>query len=57
MDTPEMKNPKADPKKAKKAKDFLNNLIANNEVLITRITKDRHGRTHGELFKNGSNNG
>ena len=55
IDTPEMKSPKADSKKAKKAKDFLNNLIANNKVLIISITKDKHGRTGGKLFKNGSN--
>ena len=55
IDTPELKGPKANPQKAKEAKEFLNNLIANEEVYIRLITKDKYGRTVGELFKNGAN--
>ena len=55
IDTPEIKGKKADPMPAKEAKDFLNNLLVNKKVYIKRITKDRYGRTVGELFKNGLN--
>ena len=50
-----IKGKKADPTPAKEAKDFLNNLLVNKKVYIKRITKDRYGRTVGELFKNGKN--
>jgi len=30
----------------------LNSLVANKEIWHKRITKDRYGRTVGELFKN-----
>ena len=52
IDTPELKGSKADPIKAKQARDFVNKLVANEEVSIKRITNDRYGRTVGELFKN-----
>ena len=55
IDTPELKGWKADPIPAKEARDFVNNLIANEKVSIKRINKDRYGRTVGELFKNGVN--
>ena len=55
IDTPELKGPKAKPIKAMKSKDFLNNLVANKQISLKRITKDRYGRTVGELFKNGLN--
>ena len=55
IDTPEIKGKKADPIPAKEARDFLNNLLVNKKVYIKRITKDRYGRTVGELFKNGLN--
>ncbi len=55
IDTPELKGWKADPIPAKKARDFVNKLVANEEVSIKRITSDRYGRTVGELFKNGVN--
>ena len=55
IDTPELKGWKADPIKAKEARDFVNNLVANEKVSIKRITKDKYGRTVGELFKNGVN--
>ena len=52
IDTPELKGWKADPIPAKEARDFVNKLVANEEVFIKRITNDRYGRTVGELFKN-----
>ena len=55
IDTPEIKGKNADPIKAKEARDFVNNLVANEKVSIKRITKDKYGRTVGELFKNGVN--
>ena len=55
IDTPELKGWKADPIPAKKARDFVNQLVANEEVSIKRITNDRYGRTVGELFKDGVN--
>ena len=33
------------------ARDFLNSLLANQEVSINRITHDKYGRTVAELFK------
>ena len=51
IDTPELKGKKADPIAAREARDFLNNLVINEEVSIKRITKDRYGRTVAELFK------
>ena len=55
IDTPELKGKKADPFAAKKARDFLNDLLVNEKVSIKRITKDKYGRTIAELFKNGIN--
>ena len=55
IDTPELKGWNADPIPAKEARDFVNKLVANEEVSIKRITKDKYGRTVGELFKNGVN--
>ena len=52
IDTPELKGWNADPIPAKEARDFLNKLVANEEVSFKRITNDRYGRTVGELFKN-----
>ena len=55
IDTPELKGEKASPIIAKEARDFLNKLVSNKKVSIRRITKDRYGRTVGELIKNYSN--
>ena len=55
IDTPELKGKKADPIPANSSRDFLNNLLANKEVSIRRITNDRYGRTVAELFKNDIN--
>ena len=55
IDTPELKGKRADPIAAKEARDFLNNLLINEEVSIRRITKDRFGRTVAELFNENIN--
>ena len=55
IDTPELKGRRADPIPAKKARDFLNNLLVNEEVYIKRITNDRYKRTIAELYKNDIN--
>ena len=55
IDTPELKGKNSDHDKAIQARDFLNKLVANKEILIKRITKDRYGRTVAELFKDGVN--
>jgi len=52
IDTPELKGRRSDPIRAKKARDFLNDLLVNEKVNIKRITYDRYGRTVAELFKN-----
>ena len=52
IDTPELKGWNSNPIPAKEARDFVNKLVANEEVSIKRITNDRYGRTVGELFKN-----
>ncbi len=55
IDTPELKGEHAKPIQAKSAKNFLNDLVAYQEVSIKRITKDRYGRTVAELFKDEEN--
>ena len=55
IDTPEIRGSKADPIPAIEARDFLNNLVAGNQVDIRRITIDRFGRTVAELSKDGVN--
>ena len=51
IDTPELRRSKADPVPAKAARDYLNTLVAGQEVSIRRITKDRYGRTVAEISK------
>ena len=55
IDTPELKCRNANPIQANSAKNFINALVANQEVSIKRITKDRYGRTVAELFKDEEN--
>ena len=55
IDTPELKGKNADTFAANKAKRFINDLIAHEEVKIRRITKDKYGRTVAELFQNDVN--
>ncbi len=55
IDTPELRGKRADPIPANAARDYLNGLVAGEEVSIRRITKDRYGRTVAELSKDGVN--
>ncbi len=55
IDTPELRGKRADPIPAQAARDYLNALVAGEEVSIRRITKDRYGRTVAELSKDGVN--
>ena len=55
IDTPEIKGKRADPEKAKYARDYLNSRVKGKEITIKRITYDRYGRTVAELFKNKQN--
>ena len=55
IDTPELRGSRADPISAKAARDYLNGLVAGEEVAIRRITKDRYGRTVAEISKDDVN--
>ena len=55
IDAPELKGRRADPIPAKKARDFLNDVVGNTEVSIQRITTDRYGRTVAELYSGNIN--
>ena len=55
IDTPELRGKRANPIRAKAAKDYLNGLVAGEEVSIRRINKDTYGRTVAELSKDGVN--
>ena len=49
IDTPELRGSRADPIPAKAARDYLNGLVAGEEVAVRRIAKDRYGRTVAEI--------
>tara|TARA_B100000965_G_scaffold366698_1_gene352074 strand:+ start:334 stop:807 length:474 start_codon:yes stop_codon:yes gene_type:complete len=51
INTPELRGKRADPIRAKAAKDYLNDLVADSRVIIRRIKQDRYGRTIAELSK------
>jgi endonuclease YncB( thermonuclease family) len=55
IDTPELRGKRAQPERAKTARDYLRSLVVGRDVAIRRITKDRYGRTVAELFVDGSN--
>lgn len=55
IDTPELRGSRSDPISAKAARDYLNSLVAVEEVGIRRITKDRYGRTVAEISKDDVN--
>ena len=44
-----LRGSRADPIPAKAARDYLNELVAGEEVAIRRISKDRYGRTVAEI--------
>ena len=50
INTPELTGPRADPGPAKAARDHLRRMVVGKQVEIRRVTKDRYGRTVGELF-------
>lgn len=51
IDTPELREKKADLIAAKAARDYLNDLVAGSAISIRRISEDRYGRTVAELSK------
>ncbi len=51
IDAPELRASNSDLIQAKSARDYLNSLVAEKQVSIRRITKDRYGRTVAELSK------
>ena len=55
IDTPEMKGRRAQPARARAARDHLQAMVVGRSVGLRRITVDRYGRTVGELFVDGMN--
>ncbi|KGG12727.1 MULTISPECIES: thermonuclease family protein [Prochlorococcus] len=55
IDTPELRGSRADPVPAKAARDYLNKLVAGEQVSIRRINIDRFGRTVSEISKDRMN--
>ena len=55
IDAPEIAGKNAEPMKAERSKEFLNNLVLNKKVFIKRINTDRYGRTVAEIFINDIN--
>ena len=55
IDTPELRGKRAQPKRAKAARDRLRGMVVGRKVNLRRITTDRYGRTVGELYVGGMN--
>ena len=55
IDTPELKGNRAQPERARAARDHLRGIVEGRSVSLRRITVDRYGRTVGELFVDGMN--
>ena len=55
IDTPELRGKRAQPKRARAARDHLRAMVVGKPVGLRRITVDRCGRTVGELFVDGMN--
>ena len=55
IDTPELRGKRAQPERAKAARDHLRAMVVGKPVSLRRITVDRYGRTVGELFVDGMN--
>lgn len=55
IDAPEIRGHAADHARAVAARDRLEMLVVGKSVALRRITKDRFGRTVGELFVDGGN--
>ena len=50
INAPEIAGKNAEPIKAERSKEFLNNLVLNKKVFIKRINTDRYSRTVAEIF-------
>ena len=48
IDTPELRGKRAQPKRAKAARDHLRAMVVGKPVSLRRINTDRYGRTVGE---------
>ena len=55
IDTPELRGKRAQPERAKAARDHLRAMVEGRSIGLRRITTDLFGRTVGELFDNGMN--
>jgi endonuclease YncB( thermonuclease family) len=55
IDTPELRGKRAQPERARAARDQLRTMVVGRSVGLRRITTDRYGRTVGELFVDGMN--
>ena len=55
IDTPELRGKRVQPERARAARDHLRAMVAGKPLGLRRITKDRYGRTVGELFVDGLN--
>ena len=55
IDTPELRGKRAQPERARAARDHLRAMVVGKPVSLRRITTDRYGRTVGELFVDGMN--
>ena len=55
IDTPELRGKRAQPERARAARDRLRGMVEGSSVGLRRITTDRYGRTVGELFVDGMN--
>ena len=55
IDTPELKGKRAQPVRAKAARDRLRGMVVGRSVTIRRVSIDRYGRTIGELYVDGMN--
>ena len=55
IDTRELRGKRAQPERAKAARDHLRAMVEGRSVGVRRITVDRYGRTVGELFVDGMN--
>jgi len=55
IDTPEMGGKRAQPQRARDARDRLRSLVVGKSVSLQRISSDRYGRTVGDLFVEGMN--
>ena len=55
IDTPELRGKRAQPERAKAARDHLRAMVEGRSVGLRRIAVDRYGRSVGELFVDGMN--